>query len=391
MPHPLAVHLVVEAGVVLGGVHQPHGPAHDPGEKFLLHDVVLAAQLMHRVQESFQPVGRIKQRRLVHIVPEALNAAVGQHLVAVAEPRPHFRPQKVCEVSFAGPHGCHEGRAVFFFAEITLFQPFGAGGLLGVDTHTCINDGHQPDALGFQLGSQRSQIRKALFVDGEVGVILHVVDVHADHIQRQIVLFVLACHLPHILGGLVAPAALLQAEGPFGRDVTAADQLAELVGNVVQVCASEDVKLIVRLLCGKAQGVVHRVTDVVVHFAREIHEDAKQIAAGAAVNQQKIVGTIVRDFVLTVVGFIGVVGDIVPTALVDAAGHLAQTVHDGIRSHRIHPAVCVSREERNGIGRNRNILHNAVGADGRTKTKMLDHRGNLHRQIDRNRRPRFSG
>ena len=163
------------------------------------------------------------------------------------------------------------------------------------------------------------------------------------------------------------------------------------MGNVVRICASEDVKLIVRLLCGEAQGVVHRVTDVVVHFAREIHEDAKQIAAGAAVDQQKIVGTIVRDLVLTVVGFIGVVGDIVPAALVDAAGHLAQTVHDGIRSHRIHPAVCVSREERNGIGRNRNILHNAVGADGRTKTKMLDHRGNLHRQIDRNRRPRFSG
>ena len=40
----LAVHFVVEAGIVFGAVHQAHRAAHDLAEKFLLLDVVLFAQ-----------------------------------------------------------------------------------------------------------------------------------------------------------------------------------------------------------------------------------------------------------------------------------------------------------------------------------------------------------
>ena len=91
VPHLLPGQVVVEAGVVGRAVHQAHGTAHYLAEELFLFDVVLPAQLSHTVQEFPQPVRRIEQRGFVHVVPEALNTAVGQHLVAVAEPIPHFR------------------------------------------------------------------------------------------------------------------------------------------------------------------------------------------------------------------------------------------------------------------------------------------------------------
>ena len=375
VPHPLAVHIVVEAGVVLGGVHQAQRTAHHLAKELVLHDVVLPAQLVHAGKESLEPLRRVKQRRFVHIVPETLDAAVGQRFVLHTEPLPHLRAQKICKVGFAGPHRRHKGGAVLFFAEVALCKALGTDGAFRVDAHARIDDGHQPDALRFHLCTQGGKVREALPVHRKIGVVLHVIDVHADHIQRQIVLFVLAGHLAHILGGLVAKAALCQTKGPLGREIAAADQLPELAADVVQVVAGNEVKLIVRLFRGKAQDGVFGVADIVTHLAREIDEHAEAPAGWAVVDQQKIVRTIVGKLILAVVGFIGVVGDVVPAALVDAAGHLAQTVHDGIRGHPVGPAALFGGEEGHRPGGNGDLLHHALGGQGQAKTETLDHRG----------------
>ena len=57
MAHPLAVHIVVEAGVVLGGVHQAQRAAHHLAKELILHDVVLPAQFVHALKESLEPLG----------------------------------------------------------------------------------------------------------------------------------------------------------------------------------------------------------------------------------------------------------------------------------------------------------------------------------------------
>ena len=365
---------MVEAGIVRGGVHQAQRTAYHLAEEFILHDVVLPAQFVHALKESLEPLRRIKQRRLVHIIPEALDAAVGQRLVLQAEPLPHLRTQEVRKVSLAGPHRRHKGRAVGFGAEVTVCKALGTDGVCRVDAHTCIDDGHQPDALCLQFGAQGGKVREALFVYGKIRVVLHIIDVHADHIQRQIVLFVLTGHLPHILSGFIAKAALCQTKGPLGRDIAAADELPELAADIVQVAAGDDVEGIVRLFGRKAQGVVFGVADIVTHFAREIDEHAKAFTARAAVNEQKIVRTIVGKLVFAVAGFIGVVGNVVPAALVDAARHFAQTVHDGIRSHPVFPAAFLSGEKGHRPGGNGNVLHHTVGGQGSAKTEMLDHK-----------------
>ena len=56
MAHPSAIHVVVEAGVILRGVHQAQRTAHHLAEEFILHDVVLPAQGMHVRKEGFQPL-----------------------------------------------------------------------------------------------------------------------------------------------------------------------------------------------------------------------------------------------------------------------------------------------------------------------------------------------
>ena len=131
----------------------------------------------------------------------------------------------------------------------------------------------------------------------------------------------------------------------------------------------------IRLFSGKVQGIVFGVADIVTHFAREIDEHAKAFTACAAVNEQKIVRTIVGKLILAVAGFVGVVGHVVPAALVDAAGHFAQTVHDGIRSHPVGPAVFFGCEEGHRPGGNWDLLHHTVGGQGQAKTETLDHRG----------------
>ena len=73
-------------------------------------------------------------------------------------------------------------------------------------------------------------------------------------------------------------------------------------------------------------------------------------------------------------GFIGVVGHIVPAALVDAARHFAQTVHDSIRSHPVSPAAFFGCEEGHRPGGNWDLLHHTVGGQGSAKTEMLDHK-----------------
>ena len=102
-----------------------------------------------------------------------------------------------------------------------------------------------------------------------------------------------------------------------------ADQLPEFGADGVRAVAGQDVQVVVRLFGAEGQPVVPGVADIVEHLSREIHEHAKDAAARTAVDEQKIVRPIVRKPVFSVVRLVGVVGHIMPAALVDAAGHLA--------------------------------------------------------------------
>ena len=97
-------------------------------------------------------------------------------------------------------------------------------------------------------------------------------------------------------------------------------------------------------------------------------------AARTAVDEQKIVRPIVRKPVFSVVRLVGVVGHIMPAALVDAAGHLAQAVHHGILCQREAPApVWFCGEVRHCGGGRLHRQHDAFGGQRAAKRKTLDH------------------
>ena len=57
MAHSSAIHVVVEAGIVRGGVHQAQRAAYHLAKELILHDVVLPAQFVHALKESLEPLG----------------------------------------------------------------------------------------------------------------------------------------------------------------------------------------------------------------------------------------------------------------------------------------------------------------------------------------------
>ena len=172
----------------------------------------------------------------------------------------------------------------------------------------------------------------------------------------------MAGDLPHIFFGLVAPAALRQTERPLRRDVAAPDEGTELFAERVLVPAGEDIQLVVRLLGVEAQRVVPGVADVIMDFSGEIHKEAEAVLP--VPDEQKIVRTIVRELVLGVVRFIGVVGDVVPAALVQPAGHLAQAVDDAVFPHQIRPAFGGRGQKGDAALADGEHLLDAPGGDG---------------------------
>ena len=182
-------------------------------------------------------------------------------------------------------------------------------------------------------------------------------------------------HLPYVGFALVAKAALCQTEGPLGRNVAAADELPELLCDISlgpRGIRRENVELIVRLSGGKPQGIVAGVTDVVLHPARKIKEEAEDFRAAA--NEEKVVGPVVGELVLAVVGFVGVVDDVVPAPFVDAPGHFAQTIDYGILGQPIPPALAVVDQKGDRPLADGKCAHHALGGQRLPEDKTLDHK-----------------
>ena len=92
--------------------------------------------------------------------------------------------------------------------------------------------------------------------------------------------------------------------------------------------------------------------------------------------------TIEGKLVLAVAGFVGVVGDVVPAALVDAAGHFPQTVDGSLLTEGEPPAAVVGSQKGNGAAFRGKSQHNALSGERMTERKTLDHRKDLLFQIE---------
>ena len=153
-------------------------PCHHAGKGKKAGNVkVLSAVLLNFGKGLFQCFLSVKDGRLVHVVPEALNPLIQQKFVFAAKPDAGIRVEHIGEVYPPRPHTGDKGGAVLIRAEVAVFQPFLVHIIPVLDLDARINDGHKADALGLHLGGKVCKMREALLVHRKVLVALHVINV----------------------------------------------------------------------------------------------------------------------------------------------------------------------------------------------------------------------
>ena len=278
VPHAALFGVVIEQLVVIFVVGKP---GHKILERKKAGNIqVLGAVLVNFGKGLFQRFFRVEDGRLVHIVPEPLNALVQQELVLAAKPGAGFGVEHIREMHPARPHTGHKGGAILIGAEVTVLHALFVYIVPVLNFNTRINDGHKADALGFHLGGKICKMGEALLVHRKVLVALHVVNIQHHGVQRHVVGAVVGHNLAHFVLVHVAPAALGGTKGPFGRDVAAPYQLAELVHNIGRAFTLNDVKIVIFFGHCHPQGVQIGVAAVKGDLAGIVDKKAKSGFAG---------------------------------------------------------------------------------------------------------------
>ena len=123
------------------------------------------------LQEIFQHIFQLRQtlfgiedRRLIHVVPEALNALIGQNAILITKPFPCLLIQHIRKMRIPGPHRRHEIAAVLSLAEITVLHTLLVNVVAFLHLHPCVNDRDQPDIPVLHLLHKRRKILEVLLI-----------------------------------------------------------------------------------------------------------------------------------------------------------------------------------------------------------------------------------
>ena len=320
------------------------------------------------------PVLRGEDGRLVHIVPEALQAPVGVELILVSEPLPDLLPQKVGEVGHAGPHLRPVAGPLMVQAEVPLLHALVVHRIARLDLDPGIHDGHQAEAPLLHPGGIPRQVGEPPLVDGEVDVAVHVVDVHADVVQRDARLPVLVRHTADVPLRLVAPAALAVAEGPEGREEAPSNDSQELPRCVISGFSLHEVQPQVLGLAENGQYAVSLRVDVEYHLGRGIEERAEGFRP---VHHEEVVGPIHGGHVVPVDGVVIVEADVPIAPFVDPPHGFAQAVDDVLfpqrAGERLGRALFPGEMPELLVAEDRDVLYHRIGFDRVSVDKLRDH------------------
>mmetsp|Transcript_34929 Transcript_34929/g.87900 ORF Transcript_34929/g.87900 Transcript_34929/m.87900 type:complete len:520 (+) Transcript_34929:1346-2905(+) len=168
-------------------------------------------------------------------------------------------------------------------------------------------------------------------VKGKVEVLIHVVDVTPDGVQRDAGRAVVGHHLLDVADVRVAVLALMEAERPVGREARQADQLLVLLYHVGGRRTGEEVKVeqTADHAVGDATRLQHHVHTVAVHEQYAVHGAIAHLHVEGMRAVQVLVRCRRRG--VTVPQCIGVEVGVQLEA--GAHGALAQAVHGGVLRH----------------------------------------------------------
>ena len=237
----LSIHIVVEFRIVVHVIGQPvHQALKLPEQIQVQVFALILAQLLHHL---IQPVLRIENGRLIHIIPEAFHSLIQQELVLIAEPVSGLLVEHIRKQSLPRPHCRHKRSSILLLAEIALFKSFLINGIPLFLLHARVNDGHQMNILLLHLLVELLKLRKCLVIQRKILISLHVVNIQIHTVQRNPQLAVFVHHLPHLVLIHIAPPALAVTKRPHGNHKTAPDQMTELLYNILHILSGNHIQI----------------------------------------------------------------------------------------------------------------------------------------------------
>ena len=219
-------------------------------------------------------------------------------------------------MSPARPYSSFEVGSILTAAEVAFFTAFFVNVITLFDFHTGIDDRNEMDLFFFHILYKSLEIRETFFIYGEVLVILHVVNIHVNHIERHMVFAVFFYYRAEIILCFVAPAALTVAESKLRSNVAASDDAAELFYDIKIGITGDHVNVEIGVFAGNGHRIGSCVADIETQGARIIEEESYVCLAG---DDDEVVCCIQRGFALYVIRIIGAVTDVKKAAFVDAA------------------------------------------------------------------------
>ena len=223
------------------------------------------------------------------------------------------------------PNRRHEVAAVLTLAEVAVLHALLVHVVAVLNLDARVDDGDEPKVFVLHFLYKFREIREIFFIQCEILKILHIVDIHVDHIQRDVIFPIAVRDLSEILLGLVAPPALSETKGEFRRDVASADDLPELLYDVVGRAAVDHEQVQTAFGAGHLQRIHPGISDVKCHGRGIVEEQPESFFSGY---HDKIVGPVKGTLVLRVVGVVRAVADIAVAPLVQPPVGLPKPVYD---------------------------------------------------------------
>ena len=239
-----------------------------------IHIKVHRLIVFHFLKDLFQMLFGIKDRRLIHIIPEAVNSLVDQNPVLIAKPLPCLIIEHIRKAAFPGPYPDNKILSVFVLAEVSVLFSFFVDIIAIFLFHTTINNRNKMDILFLHFFDKLFKIGEAVPVNREVLIPLHIINVQIDTVDGNVMLFIFRCHFTHFLCRIIAPTTLPITKCPAGCNIASSDQFTEFLHYIPVGSCLNQINFIVLLFHGNAKIINIGITNIEGHPARRIHKQA---------------------------------------------------------------------------------------------------------------------
>ena len=222
--------------------------------------------------------------------------------------------------------------SVFSFAEITLFLSLFINVIPVFHLHSCVDNGNKMYLPGFHFIHKGFEVREFFLIHRKIHIVVHVVDIHIEHVHGNVIVPVFLYHIPEIIRSFVTPAALSETESEFRRDIAYADDLPELLHDIIRALPVYHIEIQIRVPAADFQFILSGIADIKLHDSRIIQKQAESLFTE---DNYKIMSPVKRIFALCVIGLVGAVADVTISSFIDPSVRLSQAVDDIVRIHFI--------------------------------------------------------